>query len=973
MVIKSSLAFLDIISYENLSELVFTISPKLYYEASKNYQKYKETDYRKKAMLKKRMQAEKEVNLKKISRFLNEFVTIGSEIQLFHMYSKSYVKATREKNSRSNQLFNLILAKQPSSGMHFKIKINPYYSFKKDGEKISYDDQFFFENLKLESRIVYKEVPFGKEAKNQINKDLDRDIGKFKRGGNVQEEIKLEYPFVMENQTVFNILEAGHRKDDINNFKAFFLSSPENKEEKSGDSSGFSTNNHENFPLNNNIPKSPNNATNFPSNSTNFPSNFSNSSVFPNNSLKTIHWGDYIRINHVRRGDKSQGVLYSEHNVTGQCPKAYFYLQEQTVKNSFEKDSASSIFQILSLDEELMGKAIEIDIERFGFSILLRHYLTGRYLKIENSCYLSEKLENIIQKNPGISKALIKKIGFKWKKTTVLSQGKDSPSFKPSHLPEIKELGFTEEKTEISKEKAPVFPESPLKDFFEKSEILLSIASKDGGFLNNSHCFSLMGKQSENFLIIAEEEAVNEGRYTLISEENSVFEAKNFLSSECFQRTFFNMNPLDRKLFSLGISSEDADFFFFSSVSNEEITDILTISSRIFPFISLSSNFTLANRQEILNIADISLEKLCFWLCESKEKQLNLIKTKPFPNRQKLLRETGFIDILIKILFELFDRRLLMNSSKNVQFSLLATNLIFLLNLANLGNYANSIYIFQWYSLFKMVITDESTTNGLKLDDLLIQLFDETKLNVSYRGDLLILIPSILFGNYNRNALNLVIAFCTYNEFLQKEDFEDIVKTVLESEGNRDKIFRPFTLIHKELSQQKRLVLNVEKTKEIEINEGNFEKNSVFLYVSKLLVLAIELSKGNPALVVPFYEELYPFDVCLEVLKVRKINANFKALFINLFIESYLAFDFRYSMMQNFPNNVKFKGNMFKKQSQIDGKIKQNNLNLMIKYFNENFLWERKENETKRENSKMINLKSKFIELLWAFLKSFSK
>ena len=182
------------------------------------------------------------------------------------------------------------------------------------------------------------------------------------------------------------------------------------------------------------------------------------------------------------------------------------------------------------------------------------------------------------------------------------------------------------------------------------------------------------------------------------------------------------------------------------------------------------------------------------------------------------------------------------------------------------------------------------------------------------------------------------------------------MKTVLESEENRGKIFRPFVLKN-EYSPEKRIVLKVEKTKEIEINERNFEKkNSVFLYVSKLLVLAIELSKGNPALVVPFYEELYPFEVCLEVLKVKKINANFKALFVNLFVESYLAFDCRYSMVQNFPNGIKFKKHVFKG----DAKIRQNNLNLMIKYFNENVGKEAaKEGEGSRENCRMLNLKSK--------------
>ena len=79
---------------------------------------------------------------------MNDFVTIGSDIQIYHVYSKSFVKATREKNVSTEQLFHLKLSQDLSSGMHFKIKINPYFDFKKEGERIEYDDQFYFENIK---------------------------------------------------------------------------------------------------------------------------------------------------------------------------------------------------------------------------------------------------------------------------------------------------------------------------------------------------------------------------------------------------------------------------------------------------------------------------------------------------------------------------------------------------------------------------------------------------------------------------------------------------------------------------------------------------------------------------------------------------------------------------------------------------------------------------------------------------------
>lgn len=55
---------------------------------------------------------------------------------------------------------------------------------------------------------------------------------------------------------------------------------------------------------------------------------------------------------------------------------------------------------------------------------------------------------------------------------------------------------------------------------------------------------------------------------------------------------------------------------------------------------------------------------------------------------------------------------------------------------------------------------------------------------------------------------------------------------------------------------------------------------------------------------------------------------------MNLFVESYLAYDFRYSSIQKFPNNIRFRGHVFS-HNQVDAKIKQHNLNLIVKYFNE--------------------------------------
>jgi len=234
------------------------------------------------------------------------------------------------------------------------------------------------------------------------------------------------------------------------------------------------------------------------------------------------------------------------------------------------------------------------------------------------------------------------------------------------------------------------------------------------------------------------------------------------------------------------------------------------------------------------------------------------------------------------------------------------------------------------------------------------------------------MVKNITFQNFNRNVLNLVIAFCTFNEFLQKDDIEEIISTLLESEENRAEIFRKFSLKHQEVDLNKRIVLKIDKNVDLEVNDRSFStKPKIFQYVSKLIVLAIELSKGNPALVVQFYEELFPFEVCLEVLKAKKLNSGFKSLFINLFVESYLTWDCRYSNVLTFPNNIKVKGRGVS-HNLVDAKIKQNNLNLMIKYFNE-MMENKGENSQNMANINVVtlNLKSRdFFKICQFFLGS---
>lgn len=114
------------------------------------------------------MEAEKDLNEKRFISLHGQPIKIGEEVQLYHVYSRSYLKATREKTiveralkersqtveiaNKSNknlpnnehnggskstkEMFAVRLSKAVSSSTHYAVKINPYLNSKKDGENI---------------------------------------------------------------------------------------------------------------------------------------------------------------------------------------------------------------------------------------------------------------------------------------------------------------------------------------------------------------------------------------------------------------------------------------------------------------------------------------------------------------------------------------------------------------------------------------------------------------------------------------------------------------------------------------------------------------------------------------------------------------------------------------------------------------------------------------------------------------------
>ena len=131
------------------------------------------------------------------------------------------------------------------------------------------------------------------------------------------------------------------------------------------------------------------------------------------------------------------------------------------------------------------------------------------------------------------------------------------------------------------------------------------------------------------------------------------YEKEGFLVEDHFQSTFESMNTLERKNFDI-VSSENGDLFNFSFVSDDIISNILSVKSKLNPIITCSQNpdFLISNHsasQEIIKKFDDSLLKLSLWICDAPLNAfLEKIRAVPAKNKQILLRFLNLILISIQ-------------------------------------------------------------------------------------------------------------------------------------------------------------------------------------------------------------------------------------------------------------------------------------------------------------------------------------
>ena len=154
------------------------------------------------------------------------------------------------------------------------------------------------------------------------------------------------------------------------------------------------------------------------------------------------------------------------------------------------------------------------------------------------------------------------------------------------------------------------FISNKIDSFINYNELILVSASKEESTLKDSSCILIKNTANKFMTLDNDEEAI-------IHSETE----EEFLNSEFFRTNFENMDTLERKNFGISSSDKNGDFFFLEIASFEEISEIMTIKSFIYPFVTCSKNIEYLMQPlpkiEIVSSALSSLIKIKAWLNKS--------------------------------------------------------------------------------------------------------------------------------------------------------------------------------------------------------------------------------------------------------------------------------------------------------------------------------------------------------------------
>lgn len=149
-------------------------------------------------------------------------------------------------------------------------------------------------------------------------------------------------------------------------------------------------------------------------------------------------------------------------------------------------------------------------------------------------------------------------------------------------------------------------------------------------------------------------------------------------------------------------SGERSCFFFFELVKLQEINDVQTVISKMYPIIVLCHHTHILQDKNVTEINCIqnalgSLINICQWLCNLNldTKFEDIHSYQPNIQKQRILREIGLIEMIVKILYHLSEYGLLDNiKDRNYLLFNFEVVMVSFLKLSCLNNKANSCFVF---------------------------------------------------------------------------------------------------------------------------------------------------------------------------------------------------------------------------------------------------------------------------------------
>jgi hypothetical protein len=264
-------------------------------------------------------------------------------------------------------------------------------------------------------------------------------------------------------------------------------------------------------------------------------------------------------------------------------------------------------------------------------TMCLRHFLTGKLLNLNGKCELSEGLEDFHRENP---EYIENKKKEEEKKKEKAKKSNTEPEVKGGKLETMAQKKAVDGQGQQQQQQEPPKEEKEKEDLFKtflkRNEIVLATSLRENERnLSVSNVFLLRSKLQENYLVISKEKALLGD----VSEQRLPF-----VDSDNFNKIFAGMNPLARvsKETSFG---ENGHMMFFTSVADEDISEIMAVKSLSFPLMKLAENLDIQKKSpHVLTLAENCLIKLALWVTDSKEKNIESIKSQGLPRRQKLLR-----------------------------------------------------------------------------------------------------------------------------------------------------------------------------------------------------------------------------------------------------------------------------------------------------------------------------------------------